>query len=112
MASAPEILVVDPAPDRSSSWPVVARTGLRVVVVQADPVLLDDLAAGARFAMARHADGRIEERGDADVLGELDVGTRLFVDGWRSRQTDKPNRPGDGLSWDSPGFEPPDRPPV
>jgi hypothetical protein len=106
-----EILVIDPEPGRATSRPV-ASAGQRVVVVRAEPDELDELAAGARFAMARHADGRIEERGDAGVLGELDIGTRLFVDGWRSRADDKPDRPGDGLSWDSPGFEPPDRPPA
>jgi len=112
MASASEILVIDPNPDRSPSRPAVASAGPRVVVVRADPGELDELATGARFAMARHPDGRIEERGDAAVLGELDVGTRLFVDGWRSRADDKPDRLGDGLSWDSPGFEPPDLPPA
>jgi hypothetical protein len=112
MTSASEILVIDPNPDRPPSRPVVSSAGPRVLVVRAEPGELDQLVDGARFAMARHADGRIEERGDGSVLGELDVGARLFVDGWRARADDKPDRPGDGLSWDSPGFEPPDRPPA
>jgi xanthine dehydrogenase molybdopterin-binding subunit B len=43
-----------------------------------------------------------------DVAGLSEAET-LFVDAWRSR-LDRPAkvRPGDGLPWDAPGFEPPD----
>ena len=112
MASTSEILVVDLNPDRSSSWPTAAGAGSRVLVVQADASALDELAGCSRYALARHADGRIERRGDGEVLDDLDAGERLFVEGWIARPTDKSNRVGEGLSWDSPGFEPPDLPPV
>ena len=37
----------------------------------------------------------------------------LFVAAWaqRTREAGTKQRPGDGLSWDHPGFEPPDPPP-
>jgi hypothetical protein len=48
----------------------------------------------------------------ADVLLDLAPHERIFVAAWRdrrARQTPK-DRPGDGLSWDTPGFQPPDPP--
>ena len=48
--------------------------------------------------------------GDESVLDELDEGAQLFVRAWRERPLSKPDRRGEGLSWDAPGFEPPDRP--
>ena len=44
-----------------------------------------------------------------DVRDELTGTERIFVDAWvvgRQRKA----RPGDGLAWDAPGFEPPDLP--
>ncbi len=45
----------------------------------------------------------------ADVLLDLSPGERIFVAAWRDRKAPK-TRPGDGLAWDSAGFEPPDPP--
>jgi hypothetical protein len=36
----------------------------------------------------------------------------LFVDGWEQRGQGERGRPGQGLSWDAPGFLPPDPPPA
>ncbi|MDY7088745.1 MAG: hypothetical protein SYR96_27025 [Actinomycetota bacterium] len=44
-----------------------------------------------------------------EVLLGLDPAARLFVAAWRDRQHPK-KRIGDGLSWDAPGFRPPDPP--
>ena len=46
--------------------------------------------------------------GPTDVAG-LSEAEMLFVDVWRAR-LDEPakQRPGDGVPWDAPGFEPPD----
>jgi hypothetical protein len=44
-----------------------------------------------------------------DVAAALTPAQRLFVDAWVSRRRSK-TRPGEGLSWDTPGREPPDWP--
>ena len=46
---------------------------------------------------------------DTPPPADLSPDERLFVEGWRLRRQPK-ERPGEGLSWDSPGFEPPDGP--
>lgn len=48
----------------------------------------------------------------ADIVGQLEAGEKLFVSAWAQQQSgqDKKRR-GDGQSWDSPGFAPPDIPP-
>lgn len=52
--------------------------------------------------------------GDAptDVLETLDEGEKLFVLAWssRSKETGSKQRRGEGMSWDAPGFTPPDAP--
>ena len=46
-----------------------------------------------------------------DLPVELTPTERLFVDGWHLRSAEKPDRPGEGLSWDAEGMTPPDLPP-
>ncbi|WP_328614056.1 hypothetical protein OHS18_38265 [Amycolatopsis sp. NBC_00355] len=41
-----------------------------------------------------------------DVVNRLDARSRLFVGAWQAGKEPK-TRPGDGLSWDAPGFTPP-----
>jgi len=52
--------------------------------------------------------------GDAPpgVLEKLDEGEKLFVAAWssRSKEAGSKQRRGEGLSWDAPGFTPPDAP--
>lgn len=43
------------------------------------------------------------------VMAGLSAAEQLFVAGWIARTTPKV-RPGEGLSWDAPGFVPPDVP--
>jgi hypothetical protein len=106
-----EILVVDHVPDREgSAWPVVASVPPRVAVLRAGADELATIASSARLAMARTDDDRIQVVGDETALDELDDGARLFVEAWRSQAPAKSHRPGDGLPWDAPGFEPPDAP--
>ena len=50
------------------------------------------------------------ERPPDDVAEELDESERLFVDGWALRRRGKPERPGEGLDWDTEGRRPPDPP--
>lgn len=44
-----------------------------------------------------------------DVSLDLSPAERVFVDAWVARSAPKTRR-GDGLDWDTPGFEPPDAP--
>ena len=106
-----EILVIDLRPDVDApSWAVTASSPPRVTVLQAHRSDLEQVARVSRLALARDVDGTVVESGDPGVLDELDAGARLFVDAWRSRPLDKPERPGDGLPWDAEGFQPPDPP--
>lgn len=53
--------------------------------------------------------------GDAppEISEKLDEGEKLFVAAWSSRFQEgaAKQRRGEGLSWDAPGFQPPDAPP-
>jgi len=107
-----EVLVVGYQPEGGRErWPVVARVAPHVVVLRADPEELGEIARHARLAMARSPDGSVDVRGEQGALDELDEGARLYVRAWRERPAAKPDRPGEGLAWDHPGFQPPDRPP-
>lgn len=48
-----------------------------------------------------------------EVAAGLTDAEALFVSAWaqRTRESGTKQRPGDGLSWDHPGFAPPDPPP-
>jgi hypothetical protein len=51
----------------------------------------------------------------ADVLLDLAPHERIFVAAWRDRRARRgvaKDRPGDGVHWDTPGFQPPDAPPA
>ena len=110
--TAEEILVVDFEPvDADPPWQVTASLPPRVVVLRAGADSLQAIARTSRLAMVRRGDDRVEVVGDERVLEELDEAARLFVEAWWSQAPAKPDRPGDGLSWDAPGFEPPDLPP-
>lgn len=107
-----EILVVGGEPQvmGSDRWPVIATTGPHVAVVRGEPGDLEEIAQHARLAVARLPHGGTRVLGDEGALDDLDEGARLFVAAWRERPLSKPDRVGEGLSWDAPGFEPPDRP--
>lgn len=78
-----------------------AQTMGRVVVAPGDPapVAASDLV---RIFSA-------DERPGADDVADLTPAERLFVDAWRARLDEGTKvRPGDGLSWDATGFQPPD----
>jgi len=107
-----EVLLVGAAPSIAASgrWSIVSRAGPEVIVLRADLDDLPQLAQGARLAIGRSADGAVRTLGDEKALDALDPGTRLFVQAWRDKQSSKPERPGEGLPWDAPGFQPPGRP--
>ena len=111
MSTGSEILVVDADAESSARLRLVATAPPRVVVFEVDPGLLDDVVAEShRLVIVRNSDGTTETYGDASVLDELDDSARLFVEAWRAPRGAKTERRGEGQSWDSPGFEPPDLP--
>lgn len=80
--------------------PVRQRLGDRVLIVEAaDPTLLRRL----RYVRA------VTDRAlDPALVADLSDTERLFIDAWvANRTTKKPARRGDGLDWDSEGYEPP-----
>jgi hypothetical protein len=103
-----EVLLIGPRLTEGR-WEVTARVDPDVLVVRADVDDLEELAPHARLAMGRLPDGAVEAVGDEHALEELDEGARLFVRAWMHRPSRKAERRGEGLPWDAPGFEPPDR---
>jgi hypothetical protein len=81
--------------------PVTQRLGERIVLValgpdqRADPPPVDGVSWYVTDV-------------PTEVLDDLAPAERDFVAAWRTRAAKR--RPGDGLSWDAPGFAPPDRP--
>jgi hypothetical protein len=128
-AAAPVELLVILGPD--GGVPVAAAPGAPrpltalavlaslVPVSQAYPprlalVSLPLAAAGPLLAGQPYIVGVYQDAPPAAVLATLDVGERIFVDAWLERveaaRCGGRPRPGDGLSWDAPGYEPPDPP--
>jgi hypothetical protein len=109
--NADEVLVIGYMPDDGQPrWSVVALVPPLVTVLRASIEDFPMIADQARLTFARRADGVTERAGDESAVDDLDEGARLFVSAWLESPTVKANRPGDGLSWDAPGFEPPGRP--
>lgn len=107
-----EILVVDYEPNATgSAWPITTTAPPRVAILAAGPEELPAIAGHARLAMARSGTDATVTVGDESALDDLDAGTRLFVEAWRTRPRQKRKRRGEGAAWDAPGFEPPDPPP-
>lgn len=92
---------------RPGRYRVIARLPPRLMVVDA----VDDLTASELRSDPAVA-GVFERDASAAQFEGLRPEEQLFVDGWLlgSTQETKP-RVGDGLSWDAPGFQPPDLPP-
>ncbi len=80
-----------------------AQTMGRVVVAPDEPRQV----AGADRLRIFTAD----DRPGAEDVAHLSPAELLFVDAWRARLDEGAKvRPGDGLSWDTTGFQPPDPP--
>jgi hypothetical protein len=74
----------------------------RLVLVQADP---EAVARAVRIGGVLH----VHEEALPEPPPDLTPSERMFVSAWKARQQPK-TRPGEGLSWDAPGFLPPDPP--
>jgi len=106
-----EVLLVDGAPPEATGhYQVIGRLEPNILVLRAERDHVAALATTARFAIGKFPDGTTLEFGDAETLNQLDPGAQLFVTAWREKLLTKENRPGEGLPWDAPGFEPPGPP--
>jgi hypothetical protein len=101
-----EDAAAEPVERLRRQYRVITALRHRVIVLE-----LDDDAA-ERLRRDHDIAGVFERDVPADVVSQLQADARLFVNAWIQQQTrqDKPRR-SEGLSWDSPGFEPPDGPP-
>jgi hypothetical protein len=109
MAEARELLVILDTDGTAAALDRLAS------VARVTQVLLPRLALVRADAAARDAIRRIPgvialvEEAPADLPPDLTPEERVFVAAWAARGAPKV-RPGEGLDWDAPGFEPPDRP--
>ena len=78
----------------------------RVLVVEASRSAAAGLAAISGVSVV------VPGERPREVPGDLDETERVFVEAWITRMTElqSKKRAGEGLSWDAPGFIPPDRP--
>ena len=107
----PEVLAVGYTPPESiPGWPVLAQVPPVLTVLRAGLEDLPTIARHARLAIARRPDGGTERVGDETAVEEFDDAARLFLGAWLERPVEKSDRPGEGLPWDAPGFEPPGPP--
>jgi hypothetical protein len=84
---------------------VVSSLPPRLVVVEATEDSVRDLRRDQAVSLV------IEMQVEAERLSDLRPEEQLFVRSWIERMTSPPKqRPGEGLNWDAPGFEPPDPP--
>ena len=74
----------------------------RLALVQAGP---DTMARLARIRGVLH----VYDDPARKLPADLTPAERIFAAAWQARQQPK-TRTGEGLPWDAPGFEPPDRP--
>jgi hypothetical protein len=87
-------------------YTVISLLRPRILVLDAD----DETAAQLR--RDTEIVGVFEGQVPAEIVAQLEPTERLFVSAWSQQQSSEgKKRSGDGLSWDSPGFVPPDRPP-
>jgi len=83
-----------------SGLTITHRVSPRIVVLKGGDDALAEIAGrqGVNLALERGAN-----QGSFEGLSE---GERLFVAGWISSPPSR-DRPGDGLTWDAPGYTPP-----
>jgi hypothetical protein len=112
--TAGEALVLLDAGAGASARAAVARHG-RVVQSAGDRLLVVEAAGGSLDALAsavRELPGVtrvVTDPAHAATLGGLDAGEALFAEAWATRRASPPKgaRRGEGLDWDTPGFQAP-----
>ena len=85
---------------------VLTRLPPRLSVLDVDDLAVAELGRNPAVA------GVFERDAPPALIEGLRPEEQLFVDAWRLGSTPETKpRAGDGLSWDAPGFQPPDIPP-
>ena len=86
---------------------VLQQAGERLLVVEAAGGSLEALADALRSVPG--VTRVVVDPAHAATIGGLDPGEALFAEAWASRRTSpsKAARRGEGLDWDTPGFQPP-----
>jgi hypothetical protein len=108
MASGTELLVVLDDPGHGGD--TISALRRTVPVTQSLPPRLALVAIPDGWAPAAVPGATwYEDDVPPTVLDSLTDTERMFVAAWQARRAGK-RRPGDGLPWDSPGFQPPDPP--
>lgn len=100
------LLVVD-EPERFEA--IVAAVGATAPVIQQLPPRLAIVASPASGQQLPQVSGATWYREGAAIDERLSAEELLFVTAWRQRRRTK-DRPGEGLPWDAPGYQPPDAP--
>jgi hypothetical protein len=81
----------------------ILQEGSPRILTAVRPADLDALRAGPGIRAV------IERTVPADLLPTLDEGEALFVSAWEQQPGMRNKaRPGEGLPWDTPGYDPPD----
>lgn len=96
------VILDNPAgrPALEAAGKVLQSSGDRVAVIDASDADAIRALPGVRSVT--------EGAPDAATLADLDEGSRLFAEAWREqRKMATKQRPGEGLDWDTPGFEAP-----
>jgi hypothetical protein len=108
-----ELLIILPR-DRVTEALAQVRRTCRVTQVASPRVAVVTCAPGEQPGVRSIPGAIVIGSGDPApaVMGDLDDGESLFVAAWVRRMQELPakQRRGEGLSWDAPGFTPPDAP--
>ncbi|PWT86429.1 MAG: hypothetical protein C5B57_01110 [Blastocatellia bacterium] len=86
------------------SLSLTQRLPPRLAIVQGDRATLEAISKLPGVIAVYAADM------PASALQQLNPTERIFAEAWILRRQPKLARPGDGLTWDAEGFQPPDRP--
>jgi hypothetical protein len=99
-----DLLVILAVSASAPNVDVVESASPRVFVVHADEQTAESLEKQEGVNLFKSDDTLSE-----DLTKSLSPAEQLFVAGWQQRhQMRDKKRPGEGLPWDAPGFEPPD----
>ena len=108
-----ELLLVLPSDGATEALAQVRRT-CRVSQLASPRVAIVTCAPGELTGVRAIPGVTVISAGDPApaVMAHLDDGESLFVAAWLRRMQEMPSkqRRGEGLSWDAPGFTPPDAP--
>ena len=103
LSAGPPAVLRETAQRLGALHPIVSTLGARLLVLRA--------GEAARAGIAAHPGVQAVAANAQDVAGlaGLDENAQLFASAWAAQGLKSGPRPGDGLDWGAPGFEPPQR---